>query len=149
MRSYYTQINEYLQRLIKNVLIHDRKQLGIKDKRFSIMEIYILKILGKDGSKKMFELIGELSIDRNIFVTVINRLQHEGLVTKTQSLEDKRTYLLNLTEKGHEIYNKIIEKEKDILSVLLNDFSFNEEKAILKFLVKIDMLNKERDKKTR
>ncbi|SNS84373.1 DNA-binding transcriptional regulator, MarR family [Anaerovirgula multivorans] len=144
MRSYYLQINEYLQKLIRNTIIHDKKGILLKGTTLSIAELFILKILGKDRGKKMFEVIQELDIDRNSFVTLISKLQQQQLIIKTKSAEDKRVHILSLTDKGKEVYHEILQNEKDILEVLLNDFSFNEEKAVLKFLVKLDMLNKEK-----
>jgi DNA-binding MarR family transcriptional regulator len=49
---------------------------------------------------------------------------------------------LELTDKGKSFFAEAINKEKEILFTLLDDFTFNEEKAILKFLVKLEMLNK-------
>lgn len=146
MRSYYLQINEYLQKLIGNAIKHDKKGITIKGNNLSIEDLFILKILGKDKEKKMFEVIQELNIDRNSFVTLISKLQQQQLILKLKSAEDKRVHVLSLTDKGKEVYEKMLQQEKEMLEVLLNDFSFNEEKAVLKFLVKIDMLHKEKNR---
>lgn len=144
MRSYYLQINDYLQRFIKNIVIYDKKGISLKGISLSIMELSIIKTLGNAKKKKMYELIDELDVDRNSLVTMINKLQQQHLIAKTKSLQDKRVYILRLTDRGEEVYQEILQKEKDILFSLLNDFSFNEEKAIMKLLVKIDMLNRGR-----
>ena len=144
MRNYYVEINQYLQRLIKNILIYDREGIHIEGYSLSILELLIIDFLGNEGQKKMYEVIEILNIDRNSLVTIINNLQQKKYITKTKSLKDKRVQILELTQEGNRIYEKITYRNKELLFSLLNDFSFNEEKAILKFLVKLDMLSKER-----
>ncbi|SES86800.1 DNA-binding transcriptional regulator, MarR family [Natronincola peptidivorans] len=146
MRNYYLQINEYVEKLVENIIIHDKKGLVVKGTSLSVIELLILKKLGNVQEKKMYEMIEALNIDRNSFVTYINKLQQKQYIMKRKSRKDKRVQVLSLTEKGKELTAEIVKKEKEMLYSILNDFSFNEEKAILKFLVKLDMLNKEKNR---
>lgn len=142
MRNYYIQIYEYLQKFITGIIILDKK--GIIDNNYclSVTELLILKLLGNGQGKKMFEVMNALSMDRNTFKTVINRLILKGCINKSRCEDDKRAYVLELTDKGKLLFDEIVDKEKKTLFSLLDDFTFNEEKAILKFLVKLEMLNK-------
>lgn len=140
MRNYYVQIHHYLQKLIQNVIILDKRGIRNNGDSLSITELLILKILGDAQEKRIFEVISELSIDRNSLVTILNRLQNLGYITKEKDKDDKRVHLLLLTDKGRDVFQHISSKEKELIYNLLNDFTFNEEKAILKFLVKLDML---------
>ena len=140
MRNYYVQIHQYLQKLIQNVIILDKRGIRNNGDNLSITELFILKVLGDEKEKRIFEIINELSIDRNSLVTIINRLQNLDYISKIKDEEDKRVHLLKLTVKGKSVFDQISEKEKELIFSLLNDFTFNEEKAILKFLVKLDML---------
>ncbi|HZX20844.1 MAG TPA: MarR family transcriptional regulator, partial [Clostridia bacterium] len=72
----------------------------------------------------------------------INRLISKGYISKSKCEGDRRAYILELTDKGKLLFDEAISREKEILFTLLEDFTFNEEKAILKFLVKLEMLNK-------
>ncbi|AKL93860.1 transcriptional regulator MarR family [Clostridium aceticum] len=146
MRNYYIEINEYLYKLIKNTIFYDRNGILLNGVVLSITDILVLKALGDDKEKKMYEIIDDLGLDRNTFATIINKLLQQQFIIKTKSKRDKRVQILSLTEKGQEAFCEISDKEKKILFSLLNDFSFNEEKAILKFLVKLDMLHKEKSK---
>ncbi|AOY75739.1 MarR family winged helix-turn-helix transcriptional regulator [Clostridium formicaceticum] len=146
MRNYYVEINEYLQKLVKNTIFYDRKGICFSVGMLSITDLLILKALGDEKEKKMYEIIDDLGIDRNVFATIINKLQQQQFIMKTKSKRDKRVQILSLTEKGQDVFREITSKEKEIIFSLLNDFSFNEEKAVLKFLVKLDMLRKEKNK---
>jgi len=140
MRNYYLQIHQYLEKLIQNIIILDKRGIRNNGDSLSITDLFILKILGDQKEKKLFEIINELSLDRNSLVTILNRLQSLDYISKVKDEEDKRVYLVTLTEKGRTVFEQISEKEKELIFSLLNDFTFNEEKAILKFLVKLDML---------
>lgn len=142
MRNYYVEIHEYMEKLVKNIITLDKKGININGFKLSIMEILILKLLQDKNEQKMYEVIKNLNIDRNTFKTISNKLIYEDYIIKTKSDDDKRAYSLCLTEKGKKILEESMEKEKEMLFSLLDDFTFNEEIAILKFLVKLDMLNK-------
>ena len=142
MRNYYVQIYEYLQKFIAGIVILDKKGINNDNCYLSITDLLVLKLLGSGHKKKMFEIIDALNIDRNTFKTIANRLISKGYINKSRCDDDKRAYNLELTDKGRLFFNKTIDKEKEILFSVLDDFTLNEEKAILKFLVKLDMLNK-------
>lgn len=136
------QIQQYSEMLIQQILLMDKKGIKNNGDTLSLTEILILKALGDQQEKKMADLIEELNLDRNIFGTFINRLQSQNYVIKRRAKEDKRAQVLLLTDKGKLSFEQILLTEKELLLSLLNDFTFNEEKAILKFLVKLDMLRR-------
>jgi len=144
MRNYYIQINEYLQKSVRNIIMLDKKGIEAGGSSLSIMDILILKMLASDQGKTMSEVMEVLEIDRNTFKTIIQRMATQEYITKTRSHDDKRVYDLQLTDGGRRVFEEIAEKENQMLISLLNDFTFNEERTILKFLVKLEMLNKEK-----
>ncbi|GAB6086365.1 MarR family winged helix-turn-helix transcriptional regulator [Alkaliphilus crotonatoxidans] len=143
MRNYYLQIHQYLERLVHGILILDKNGIKSHTSHFSLIEWYVLKLMGSHQEIKMYEMMEELDIDRNSFGTIINKLQAQKYIMKKKSDEDKRVQVLVLTEKGRHAHEALLKKEKELLHTILNDFSFNEEKAILKFLVKLDMLKRQ------
>ncbi|HZJ77084.1 MAG TPA: MarR family transcriptional regulator, partial [Oscillospiraceae bacterium] len=70
--NYYVQIYEYLQRFIAGVVISDKKGINNANCYLSIMDLLVLKLLGSEHKKKMFEVMDILSIDRNTFKTILN-----------------------------------------------------------------------------
>lgn len=141
MRNYYVQIHEYLQKLITNIIILDKKGINTGGYDLSITDFLILKLLGNENNKKMFEVMDTFNINRNSFKTKVNRLKSQGFIYKIKCKEDRRAYILELTDKGRSVLKETTDKEKEMLFSLLDDFTFNEEKTILKFLVKLEMLN--------
>jgi len=142
MKNYYLQIQQYLERLIHHILLLEKKGVGINGEVFSLVDLFLIRELGTHGEKKMLQVMEDLGLDRNTFAGIVNRLQGQRLILKKKSGEDKRVQLLRLTEKGQEAFGALQLQEKELLSHILQDSTFNEEKAILKFLVKLDMLNR-------
>lgn len=144
MRNYYIQIHEYLAKLVHGIIALDKKGISSNGFNLSISDILTLKVIGEEQNQKMFEVMEVLKLDRNSFKTIINRLMANDYVVKNKCENDKRAYTLELTEKGYKIFEEILAQEKEMLFSILNDFTFNEERAVLKFLVKLDMLNREK-----
>lgn len=142
MRNYYIEIHEYMEKLVEIITTLEKKGININGFKLSIIEILILKSLKNENGRKMYKTMQELNIDRNTFKTISNRLIFGNYIIKIKSIDDKRSFSLYLTEKGKKILEEIRDKEKELLFSLLDDFTLNEEIAILKFLVKLDMLNK-------
>ncbi|ABW19995.1 MarR family winged helix-turn-helix transcriptional regulator [Alkaliphilus oremlandii] len=146
MRNYYIQIHEYLAKLVHGIIALDKKGISSNGFNLSISDILTLKVIGEEQNQKMFEVMEVLKLDRNSFKTIINRLMANDYVVKNKCENDKRAYTLELTEKGYKIFEEILAQEKEMLFSILNDFTFNEERAVLKFLVKLDMLNREKSR---
>lgn len=140
MANYYKEINKMLEKLVHRVLIYDRAGFknGVKTEELSLLDIYILKKIGEAESKKIYELVNEMEIDRGIIASSTNKLVSYGYVEKEKSREDKRVYVLRLTEQGKRLWHKNNERHGELLNFVLADITLNEEKAILKFLSKIN-----------
>lgn len=142
MRHYYQEIDKYLKKAIQSVISLEKR--GAKNGRvpITLSETLVVRELGKNGPKKIYEMIESLHLDRNTLVSITKNLQLEGYVEKGRSPDDKRSANLSLTSRGEELYRALQEREEELLNVLLEDFSINEEKTVLKFLVKLDLLRR-------
>ena len=142
MRNYYREINEYLKRLIHFVVSTEKKSRKNGNLPLTLSEILVLRELGRNGEKKIFEMMETLELDRNTLVTITKKLALDGYVEKGPAPDDKRSSELKLTQQGEALYREVEEKEKKLISNILDDFTVNEEIAILKFLVKLELLSR-------
>jgi len=142
MRNYYREINEYLKRLIHYIVSSEKKSRKNGNLPLTLSEILVLRELGRNGAKKIYEMMDTLEFDRNTLVTITKKLAVEGYIEKETASDDKRSAELKLTEQGKLLYEKVEEKEKKLISNILDDFTVNEEIAILKFLVKLELLSR-------
>ncbi|MCT4619734.1 MAG: MarR family transcriptional regulator [Marinisporobacter sp.] len=139
MANYYYEINKMLDKLMHKVLVYDRKGFKINGKEeLSLLDIHVLRKIGQVNNKKIYELVKDLEIDRGLIASVMKKLILNGYITKEKSEEDKRVYILRLTDEGKEMCKKTLDIQKDLLNFVLSDVTLNEEKAILKFLSKIN-----------
>ncbi|MCT4605092.1 MAG: MarR family transcriptional regulator [Marinisporobacter sp.] len=139
MANYYYEINKMLDKLMHKVLVYDRKGFKINGKEeLSLLDIHVLRKIGQVNNKKIYELVKDLEIDRGLIASVMKKLILNGYITKEKSEEDKRVYILKLTDEGKEMCKKTLDIQKDLLNFVLSDVTLKEEQAILKFLSKIN-----------
>ncbi len=142
MRNYYREINEYLKKLIHYIVTSEKKSRKSGNLPLTLSEILVLRELGRNGAKKIFEMMDTLELDRNTLVTITKKLAMEGYIEKVPAPDDKRSAELKLTGQGELLYQQVEEKEKKLISNILDDFTVNEEITILKFLVKLELLSR-------
>ncbi len=140
MANYYREIEKIMGKLIYKILLINKNgvNLGINGEKLSFLDIYVIAEIGDCKEKSMYNLIKDMEIDRNDITLIINRMIALGYITKEKSERDRRVYILKLTEDGNHLYNKILEEENKLLDFILKDITLNEEKAVLKFLSKIN-----------
>lgn len=140
MGNYYNEINRMLDKLIHKVLLYDRKgfKAGVKGEALSLLDLDILRRIGEQDRKKLFELVEEMEMDRGLISSCIQKLVLNGYLEKEKSKKDKRAYIVRLTEPGRKMTQIHLEKQKELLHLILDDMSLNEEKAILKFLSRVN-----------
>ncbi len=117
-------------------------KLGVKGETLNFLEIIILRRVDIDQGQRISELIEDININRNIITSLIKKMIGRGYIERTQSTKDKRAYLLKLTKSGVEVVEKSYILQKKNLDFVLEDITLNEEKAILKFLSKLNQLDR-------
>lgn len=140
MANYYNEINEMMEKIINRFLVIDKRgfRLGKKNEELSLLDIIVIKKIGISIMKPIYSLARETEMDRGVITSIINKLVASGYIKKEKAEEDKRVNMVTLTDKGEETYQKILNKQIEILDFVLNDITLNEEKAVLKFLSKIN-----------
>ncbi|TCO76416.1 MarR family transcriptional regulator [Marinisporobacter balticus] len=140
MANYYNEINKMMDKLMHKVLVYDRKgfKIGGKAENLSLLDIHILRKIGQVKNKRLYELVEDMEMDRGLIASVTKKLILNGYILKEKDHEDKRVYILKLTNIGKKMYEKTLEIQEVLLNFVLADVTLNEEKAILKFLSKIN-----------
>ena len=145
MRHYYTQIHQYLERLMSQVIQTDRRELEVNGGRINLQEYLLLKMVRRDEGQTFQQMMEETGCSRNEVTAMVRRLLKQHLIQKGPASQDRRIRRLILTEEGKTHLQQLESMEQELLYGLLNEFTLNEEKAILKFLVKLEMRLKEKD----
>ncbi|WZL73790.1 MarR family transcriptional regulator [Clostridiaceae bacterium 35-E11] len=140
MANYYHEINKMMEKLIHKILVQDRKGFKLDERgvELSFLDMDVIRKIGEVEDKKIYELIEEMEMDRSFVASITKKLMLGGYIVKEKSHQDKRVYILRLTEEGKKIYKKSLEKQSVFIDFILSEITLNEEKAILKFLSKIN-----------
>ncbi|CAM4160703.1 MarR family winged helix-turn-helix transcriptional regulator [Bordetella muralis] len=83
---------------------------------------------GPQGTRRMHELADALAIERYNLTRLVDRLEQEGLVTRTRSPEDGRAAYASITKEGRALRKKMWKVyESTVAELFLNQFSADEQ----------------------
>ncbi len=140
--NYKKSILKMVEIIMKKFLELDRT--GIKGlssaQSLNLSDLLVLMALDKNVKMTTQDLHKSFRLDRGIINTIVARLMTQGLVAKEKAQLDKRKAYLSLTEMGRQVLEKFEVSEGEALDFVFKDFSINEQKAVLKFLSRVNQL---------
>lgn len=95
--------------------------------------IFLNALYRKDGINQE-RLSDDLKIDKGTTAKALKKLEEDGFVKRLVSHEDKRSYNIHLTEKGHEVVPKIKEVLVNWRNILTEGLSEEEKEQALDLL---------------
>ena len=109
---------------MSTLTVRDIATYGLTEAQFGVIEA-----LGHLGPMKVGELCSKnLSSGGNMTV-VVDNLVRDGLVERTQAPEDRRAYIVRLTDKGGKLFGDIFVRHATYVTDLL-DSALSEEEII-------------------
>jgi DNA-binding MarR family transcriptional regulator len=78
------------------------KPFGVEPRTYAV-----LKALIEDDGQSQRQLSAQLSIHRNVMVTVVDKLESQGLVKRLPHPDDRRAFAVTLTDKARELLPKL------------------------------------------
>lgn len=144
--NHHQSIMRMVEILIKKFIEHDKSGLKLADplQPFSFSELMVLLEISRNGPMTAQELLRVFQVDRGILGTIISHLSTQQLIEKEKDESDKRKVYLSLTEAGHSYAAQLKSIEDSALQFVMTDMTVNEQKAILKFLSRINQLTVEK-----
>ncbi|GAB3338114.1 MarR family transcriptional regulator [Bordetella tumulicola] len=86
---------------------------------------------GPGGTRRMHELADTLVIERYNLTRLVDRLEQEGLVTRSRSATDGRAAYASITREGRVLRKKMWKVyQSTITELFLNQFSASEQQAL-------------------
>ncbi len=128
----FIELTEHIANSRTNIL-----DFGSEDMRFYRGEIHMIKMIGDFPGIHSSELARKFGITRPVVHKTLQKLSERGLVIKEDDPEDKKRYLLYLTEKGQTAYfehEKYHNENDKALFDYLSDTSSDKIAAIKGFL---------------
>ena len=107
---------------------------ALEDKDLTSAQYIVVVLLARGKVNTLAELCEHMMYDRGAMSRLLSRLEDKGLVAKKQSVEDRRSTLLCLTEKGQQLYPEILPTVNDIYRKALTGFSDDEQEQLASLL---------------
>ncbi len=107
---------------------------------YSFTEAHILSELNFKPNSSATIINEQLHLDEGYLSRVMKKLEKNGLILKKQSLNDKRMYLLSLTDKGKIVYKKLNKLSSDLVIESTDHLNDNEKKELASLLEKVKKL---------
>jgi len=103
---------------------------------FSIKDVSVIQLLG-ESPLMMSELASELDLTPGSMTTKVDNLISKKFVERSFDKNDRRKVYIQLTGKGKEFYNIILEKHLFVSGELLKKLSSSEQEMYVKLTEKI------------
>ncbi len=76
----------------------------VKGSGLSPAQMHTIEIVGHAGSLRMKELAKKMGVTTGTLTVMVDRLEQQGLLTRTQHAQDRRSFLISLTGSGHRLF---------------------------------------------
>lgn len=140
MSVYSNEINQMVNKILEKAVYKKDDEKSLLPKDITLLNFFILKRINVLNKVVLTDLKDEIGIDYNTLRKEIYDLENLGLIKRNEDPEDKRRKYIQLTLGGKNQINSLNELMKEKLQFVINNFSVNEEKAVLKFLSRINQL---------
>lgn len=121
-----------LSRCIHSISDIKFKELDLQKGQF----IFLTRVCENPGINQI-DLSNLLKVDKTTTTKAIQKLIDTGYIRKTRDDVDKRMWRLYAQKKGLEIYHLVIEEENRNIAICFNDFTGQEQEAVLLLVKKM------------
>lgn len=106
-------------------LNHEMKDLNITSGQFP----YLIYLSEKEGISQE-DMASHYHIDKGTVARALKKLEKNGLILRKIDPEDRRKYVLYLTEKGREVVPKVLEIDAEWEKTMYYDFNDSEKELL-------------------
>jgi DNA-binding MarR family transcriptional regulator len=112
----------------------------LKDFPITPAQFDVLQILYFGGKRRMSDISRVLGITKSTTTGLVSRLIDAGFVEKKRSDVDRRAYIIDISESGRALIEKVIERRIAYLQTVLSKFDRDRAKELKQILK--ELLNK-------
>ena len=104
---------------------------------FSKQELLALGVLGISGACRMGEIAEHLGVGQSAVTPLVDRLEAQGVVQRRRSDEDRRVWLVALTDKGEGVVAAEDEVYQRVATEMLAPLSASERSMLISLLERV------------
>jgi len=110
----------------------------IRSSDLTMSEVHALEILGQYGEMNMKNLAQKLGVTTGTTTVTVDRLERKEYAKRHTTREDRRVYLISLTEKGLEAFKEHHRFHLELSEQILSALSEEEAQQFINILQKIN-----------
>ena len=107
---------------------------------YSLAEVRVMLEIDKAKGCTASQLIKVLQIDRGYLSRMLRHFKNEELIATHAAVQDKRSQILTLTEKGAAVFAELSQASTDQLLAILKSISDYEQEKIVRYMETIQMI---------
>lgn len=113
----------------------DRRTKAVCQKNgLTLGQFMVLEVLYHKGTMTVGEVKESILSTDGTIPVIVRNMEREGLLTRTQDEEDRRKYILELTEKGKELISRVYPQNVEMLRNALDVWTPEEQMELRKLL---------------
>ena len=109
----------------------------VRDSGITLQQAHTLEVIGSNKKIRMKEITQRLGIATGTLTVMIDRLTKLDLVRRVVNTNDKRSYYIELTNKGQTLYKEHSNHHEMLVTELAHDLSDAERETLNNLLEKI------------
>ncbi|MFS0749181.1 MarR family winged helix-turn-helix transcriptional regulator [Oceanobacillus sp. 1P07AA] len=126
-------------RTLEEITKKDIKKHGMRTSDFTILEALYHK-----GKQTIREISEAVLINTGSITYVIDKLEKNGLLTRSDSPDDRRAVYIEITDKGKEIMDDIFPKHQRVIEEIFDGISEEEKQTVIDVLKQVGTKNMKR-----
>ncbi len=114
------------------------EQSVVRGKGFSLPQVHIVEILGAHGAMRMKELADKIGVTTGTLTVQVDKMVQADLIQRRPHESDRRSILVDLTEKGVEMYQEHDHLHLSLTQDITAKLDDTERKNLLVYLTKMN-----------
>ena len=115
--------------------IESIRLFGLTQPQFAVIEI-----IGHLGPLKVGEICKKMLVSGGNMTLVLDNIEKLGFIERVHSLEDRRAILIQLTQKGKDLFDDVFKNHAEHVTKLMSVLSVEEQKTLGALLKKLGLM---------
>jgi DNA-binding MarR family transcriptional regulator len=115
--------NKKIEEKIRNIAkyLNEYTKDHLRCYNLTLGRFHVLRVIIESQPVSMGEIHEELHMANSTVTVIVDYLHEAGLVKRKRDTEDRRVVLLEMTDKGRDIMESLLEKRQDFMKKALLD----------------------------
>ncbi len=116
---------------------HKRSMRIFYDYGLTLPQFTVLEVLYSKGPLTVKEIINKVLSSGGSMTVVIRNLEHQGLVFRRPNPEDRRSYLISISEEGRKLMDEVFPLHMESLGITFSTLTEEEKLQMVSYLKRI------------